>query len=186
MERSFILVNVVNLLSEVQPLLDINSLMLGKGHTSVANVGSLYAKNLHLFICKDATMKKTAMFAVNVQGILTTVQCSFIGNFRLEKSLTGVVTVGNLLLLFLPSVIIRDLTQEKGLISVQNVGKPLFPSLTFVTIREFILEKDPSSAVFVENLLSLVLLSGIITEFTLEKGLMRVLSVGSPLPEGTT
>lgn len=69
MERSFILVNVVNLLSEVQPLLDINSFMLGKGHTSVANVGSLYAKNLHLFICKDATTKKTAMFAVNVQDI---------------------------------------------------------------------------------------------------------------------
>lgn len=92
----------------------------------------------------------------------------------------------NLLLLFLPSVIIRDLTQEKGLTSVQNVGNPLFPSLTFVTIREFTLEKDPSSAVFVENLLSLVLLSGIITEFTLGKGLMRALSAGSPLPEETT
>ena len=77
------------------------------------------------------------------------------GGFTQEKGLMCAVNVGNLSLLALPFVIIREFTLEKSLINVGNAGSLLPLALAYVIIREF----------------------------TQEKGLMSVLIVGSLLPK---
>ena len=75
------------------------------------------------------------------------------GGFIQEKGLTSAVNVGNLLLLALPSIIIREFTLEKRLINVGNVGSLLPLALACVIIREFTLEKGHMSVLIVGSLL---------------------------------
>lgn len=120
-------VSVGNRLGKSPAFFIIAEFTLGKGLSSVVNVGSLLARTLTLHSIKKVVIaEKSLLTAGSVGESFLEVPASLsIREFTLEQSLMSAVNAGMLFRTVLAFIDIRRFILDKCIVSVMNAGNPI-------------------------------------------------------------